>query len=121
MFPRVTREVLRRSRLFAVPRISPACSSINSLQPSHEFRNRRVFSVFSKSPEYSSDAPLMDLLKFEGLCSETLESLTDYFEEVVESDPKLSNADVAYSVSLTRISFDSTNLQLSLDLPRMAC
>lgn len=41
----------------------------------------------------------MDLMAYESLSSETLESLTDYFEEIVDADPKLANADVAYSVS----------------------
>lgn len=59
---------------------------------------RRNFSVFSKSPEYS-EAPLMDLVTFESSCNDTLESLTDYFEELVETDPNLQNADIGYSVS----------------------
>lgn len=41
----------------------------------------------------------MDLVTFESLSSVALESLTDYFEELVESDPKFATADVAYSVS----------------------
>lgn len=41
----------------------------------------------------------MDLAAYELLSSETLESLTDYFEEIVDADPKLAKADVAYSVS----------------------
>jgi hypothetical protein len=64
-----------------------------------EFHNfHRNFSVFSKSPDYS-EVPLMDLMTFEAVCAETIESLTDYFEEIVEADPKLQNADIAYSVS----------------------
>lgn len=41
----------------------------------------------------------MDLVTFESSCNDTLESLTDYFEELVETDPNLQNADIGYSVS----------------------
>ena len=41
----------------------------------------------------------MDLVTFESVCGDTIESLTDYFEELVEADPKLAKADIAYSVS----------------------
>lgn len=56
--------------------------------------------MFSKSPDYS-ETPLMDLVMFESLSSETLESLTDYFEEIVETDPKLKSADIEYSVRIS--------------------
>jgi frataxin len=58
---------------------------------------RNFSSVFSKSPEYS-EAPVVDIATFEPLCAATLESLTDYFEEIVEADERLVNADVSYSV-----------------------
>lgn len=45
----------------------------------------------------------MDQVTFEALCAETIESLTDYFEEIVDADPTLATADVAYSVSLDEI------------------
>lgn len=56
---------------------------------------------FVKSPSNRNFVAtnLMDLLAFENVCSETLESLCEYFEEVVESDPKLSNPDITFSVS----------------------
>ena len=98
MITRVAREVFRRSRLTAIMRLSPACSSMLHTPQTVKVNDFRDFSVFSKSPDYNSDAQQMDLQTFESLCSDTLESLTDYFEEVVEADPKLAKADVAYSV-----------------------
>lgn len=95
---RLTREVIRRTRLSSSCRLSfIRQSTLNSPQKFTNFTARR-FSVFSKSPEYS-EVPQMDLVTFESLSSVALESLTDYFEELVESDPKFATADVAYSVS----------------------
>lgn len=41
-----------------------------------------------------------DSFKFEEVCEETLESLCDYFEELVESSTHLKGADVLYGVRL---------------------
>lgn len=41
----------------------------------------------------------MDLTKFESECTRTLESLTEYFDEIVENEASLVGSDVAYSVS----------------------
>lgn len=54
---------------------------------------------------YSTSAiseEFVDVNVFEKVCEETLESLTDFFEELVENKDLLKNADVSYSV---RISF----------------
>ena len=45
----------------------------------------------------------MSLVEFEKVSDETLESLTEYFEELIETVPHLDNADVSYSVSITLI------------------
>lgn len=96
---RLTREVIRRTRLGSLQRLSKARLAVLRIQPKVQFHNgSRNFSVFSKSPEYS-EVPLMDQVTFELLCGETIEELTDYFEEIVDADPKLATADVAYSVS----------------------
>jgi hypothetical protein len=43
---------------------------------------------------------MMDLAVYEAACAETLETLTEYFDEIIEADDKLNNvADVSYSVS----------------------
>lgn len=42
---------------------------------------------------------LIDSLTFERVCEETLESLSEYFEELVENSQHLNASDVAYSVS----------------------
>jgi hypothetical protein len=58
----------------------------------------RYSSVFSKSPDYL-ETPQLDLATFESLCTDTLENLNDYFEELVETDEAMKNADISYSVS----------------------
>lgn len=95
------RMLIRNFRLFSVVQIS---KTVPAIIRSHQNNNlncaRRNFcSVFSKSPDYSSEVQQLELTVFEPICIQTLESLTDYFEEIVESDSKLVNADVNYSVS----------------------
>lgn len=34
------------------------------------------------------------------VCEETLESLTEFFEEMLDTNPKFSTADISYSVSI---------------------
>lgn len=95
---RISRAVSKQIR-FTSFRVTPAAAKTFSHQmASTETASRRNFSVFSKSPDYS-EVPLMDLVTFEAKSMEALEALTDYFDELVESDPKLAKADVAYSVS----------------------
>lgn len=96
---RFTRVAIRCSRLLSNRSLSLLTPKVLRLLTNDRFQSNRNFSVFSKSPDYS-EVPLMDLATFESLSSETLESLTDYFEELVESDPKLKNADIEYSVRL---------------------
>ncbi|KAJ8911963.1 hypothetical protein NQ315_012774 [Exocentrus adspersus] len=51
--------------------------------------------LFSTSSE--SQAEELDVNLFEKVCEETLESLTEFFEELIESKEALKNADVTYS------------------------
>lgn len=55
-------------------------------------------SKFSSQPPDFVGTQLLDLMTFESVCSDTLESLCDYFEEIVESDAKLNAPDITYSV-----------------------
>lgn len=76
----LSRVILDRSRLF---RPLPHSSLLNNTDINLRYCNN--------IPEK------LDRLKFEQLCSETLTSLADYFEELVESSPHLKNSDVSYS------------------------
>lgn len=91
---RVPKAVLARSLIICSQK-----PQILHLQNARFIIITKKFSAFSKSPEYSS-IPLMDQVKFESLCSETLETLLEYFEEIVENDPNLENTDVGYSVGI---------------------
>ena len=48
---------------------------------------------------FSTSGDLVDALTFEKACDETLESLTEYFEQIVEEDDSFKSGDVSYSVS----------------------
>lgn len=41
---------------------------------------------------------VVDVNTFERVCEETLDSLSEYFEELIESAPHLESADVSYGV-----------------------
>lgn len=43
----------------------------------------------------------VDPVVYEEICSETLESLCDYFEEIIDDAANLKGADITYSVSLS--------------------
>lgn len=55
---------------------------------------------FSSSASKNLDVQV-DPALFEDICNETLESLTDYFEQLVEEAPNLKGADITYSVSFS--------------------
>lgn len=42
---------------------------------------------------------------FEHACNETLESLCEYFEEIIENSPQLDNPDITFSVCISQILF----------------
>ncbi|KAG5675789.1 hypothetical protein PVAND_005663 [Polypedilum vanderplanki] len=94
---RHSRVLIRNLRYLTSCKISRTSSTILKYYKNEEFVFVRNFSsVFSKSPEYT-EVPLVDLATFEPICAETLETLTEYFEEIVEADEKLVNADISYS------------------------
>lgn len=43
---------------------------------------------------------ILDINTFEVVCSDTIESLCDYFEELVESSTHLQNSDITYGVRI---------------------
>lgn len=68
------------------------------------------------SRQYSSMNPndfiatsLIDSVTFVAVCSDTLESLVDYFEQIIDETSTLKNPDVTYGVRVER------------SLPRRCC
>lgn len=57
------------------------------------------------TPSAKEDDIVIDIGAFEKVCDETLDSLTEYFEELIEAAPHLDTADVSYGVSI----YSSTN------------
>lgn len=50
---------------------------------------------------------LLDLVIYEAVCSDTIEGLCEYFDDLVECTPHLKTADVNYSVRTQLISSNS--------------
>ncbi|KAG4079098.1 hypothetical protein HA402_001069 [Bradysia odoriphaga] len=52
---------------------------------------------------------LLDLVVYEAVCSDTLEGLCEYFDDLVESTPHLKSADVNYSDGVLTVNFGSAH------------
>lgn len=99
---RSSRQIFKLIKLISARNYESVIPNIVNLRQTSNNKNvfySRHFSQFSKSPDYS-EVPLLDLATYEDVSSTTLESLCDYFEGLVEADPKLQSADIEYSVSL---------------------
>ncbi|XP_058055400.1 frataxin homolog, mitochondrial [Anopheles bellator] len=59
----------------------------------------------SKNPSDSIPTSPINSATFEAVCSDTLESLCDYFEEMVEETTSLNQADVTYSDGVLTVNF----------------
>lgn len=99
--------ILRTSRCLARRQINTR-RQFNSLALAiPQFSSAKTVKYSCKSPlirrlSASSGNPLVedvDPVVFEEVCNETLESLCDYFEELIDQNPTLKGADVTYSVS----------------------
>nr|CAI5826651.1 unnamed protein product [Callosobruchus analis] len=70
-----------------------------NLRGAHQYRSCRVPKI--PSPRYSTSLDTendhLDSNLYEKVCEETLESLTEFFEELVETHDKLATGDVSYS------------------------
>lgn len=62
---------------------------------------QRVYSSTNGIPPTRDQigSALLDLVTYETVSNDTLESLCEYFEDLAESSPHLRNADINYSVS----------------------
>ncbi|KAM3967310.1 frataxin [Aphomia sociella] len=69
------------------------CSRILKSEPAKIYTPTRLFSDKTTNVESSSVNPAY----FEEICNETLESLCEYFEELVEQSSNLRGADITYS------------------------
>lgn len=95
------RSVLRTSRCLVRRQINslalaiPQYSSAKTIKYSYISPLIRRLSASSDNPQ----AEYVDPVVFEEVCNETLESLCDYFEELLDQNPTIKGADVTYSVS----------------------
>lgn len=104
------RNILRTSRWLARRQINSITPVLLrhypriSLKPTSLSFDRQ----FASTP--SSQVSDVDQAVFEEICNETLESLCEYFEEIVDSSPNLKGADVTFSVSIHCLLFILQNL-----------
>uniref|UniRef100_A0A2M4AZK4 ferroxidase n=1 Tax=Anopheles triannulatus TaxID=58253 RepID=A0A2M4AZK4_9DIPT len=66
---------------------------------------RLLRSMSSQDTSSATATPTIDPVTFEVVCSETLESLCDYFEELIEETNSLTQADVMYSDGVLTVNF----------------
>lgn len=96
--------ILRQNYYYTTESL-PRFAAIQSPNPT-TFKNAIINHVYQPSRHYSVDAcNELDPLRFNEVCCETLESLCDYFEEIVESNSHFKNSDVVYGVLLILIDF----------------
>ena len=84
-------------RISYLRKLPPAFQLFKKLDLTSQTLGNHKINYSSHSPDFVG-TQLLDLVTFETVCADTLESLCDYFEEIVESDPKLKSPDITYSV-----------------------
>lgn len=78
------------------------------VQPMLCGESRQCNLSIAQTLRFSSDATTLPQLDYEHFCAETLESLTDYIEELVESVNHLSAADVVNKVRVSKCNGKAT-------------
>lgn len=81
------------------------CISEKKLQTNTNLLNKLQIqtNIDVKNPKfYCTSQELVDALKFEEVCEETLESLCEYFDTLIENNPDLKGSDVVYGVSFNK-------------------
>lgn len=63
------------------------------------------FFTYNCNKNYCTVTDSLDPITFEKICEETLESLSEYFEELIENSSHLNSADVSYAVSQVFLMF----------------
>ncbi|XP_072939618.1 frataxin homolog, mitochondrial [Epargyreus clarus] len=95
------RNILRTSRWLALRKINrtaPVITRQYALVKSLNCSLIRPYSCrFSTASDSTQSSEHIELPVYEEICNETLESLCDYFEEIVDQTPHLKGADVVYS------------------------
>uniref|UniRef100_A0A182PFV9 ferroxidase n=1 Tax=Anopheles epiroticus TaxID=199890 RepID=A0A182PFV9_9DIPT len=92
------------------PAVMPCCNRL-SREPVEAIVSKRSCNLRFSRP-YSSMNPndfiatsLIDSVTFVAVCSDTLESLVDYFEQIVDETNTLKNPDVTYGDGVLTVSF----------------
>lgn len=93
----LTRSSTVLRRICCLQRVTPAFQSLKKLDINPQTLGNHNYNFSSQPPDFVG-TQLLDLVTFESVCSDTLESLCDYFEDIVENDPKLQSPDITYSV-----------------------
>lgn len=93
--------ILRTSRCLArrqINTLTPVIRQYSNVRRLKYICSSPLIRRFSASTDNLQEEHI-DPVVFEDICNETLESLCDYFEELIDQDSSLKGADVTYSVS----------------------
>ncbi|XP_055523983.1 frataxin homolog, mitochondrial [Wyeomyia smithii] len=80
-------------------------SKVQTNQSGADLLHNRRRNLRSMNPNNFISASLVDSATFEVVCSETLESLCDYMEQLVEETSFLKSADVTYGDGVLTVNF----------------
>ncbi|XP_068631335.1 frataxin homolog, mitochondrial [Battus philenor] len=92
---RTSRWLVRRQINNFTPVLLNQRTFANVFNSSYVFLSQKSFSTNTSST--SQPSQIVDPLVFEEICNETLESLCEYFEEILERTSNLQGADVTFS------------------------
>uniref|UniRef100_A0AAG5D1B5 ferroxidase n=1 Tax=Anopheles atroparvus TaxID=41427 RepID=A0AAG5D1B5_ANOAO len=104
-----TANLVERFCYRVLPSVCKGCTETTykpalTLQPRAAFPSaHRWYS--SMNPNDFIATSLIDSVTFETVCSDTLESLCDYFEELIDATPALKSADVTFGDGVLTVKF----------------
>ncbi|KAJ6638440.1 Frataxin like, mitochondrial [Pseudolycoriella hygida] len=88
-------------------RIRPLSTKILSQKDANSNWLYRTYCTPPRSDPLGS--ALIDLVSYEAVCSDTLEGLCEYFDDLVENTPHLKSADVNYSDGVLTVNLGSSH------------
>ncbi|CAH2105830.1 unnamed protein product [Euphydryas editha] len=102
------RNILRTSRWLARRQINISATTTIFKNPIRNTLKSYIYTgrQFSAS---SQDISSLDPLVYDKICNETLESLYEYFEELIDRSPNLKGADITFSDGVLTIALGSNH------------
>lgn len=85
-----------RSLILVIRKVPLNVNTIN--RQFQKVKNNKFYCTTFPPTRDQLGSALLDIVTYETVSGDTLESLCEYFEDLVESSPHLRNADINYSV-----------------------